>query len=81
LLSAWRSDDWQSLTFVGEHHQAELRITGPDSAAVAARLVDGLAEAEFAIKGQIVADIAPVAPVTASDGSTLLRFEALTVAE
>ena len=82
LLSAWQSDDWQSLTFVGERHHAELRITGADSAAVAARLMEGIGEAELTITGQIVADITPTAASrTGSDGSTLVNFEALTVAE
>lgn len=38
LLSAWRSVDWQSLTFVGERHHISLRICGPDSAQAVSRL-------------------------------------------
>lgn len=82
LLRAWRSVDWQSLTFVGERHHISLRICGPDSAAAVGRLTSGLEEAEFDIPGQIVADIAVVGgPDRASDGSTTLNLEALTVAE
>ena len=82
LLINWRSVDWQSLTFVGERHHVTLRVTGPDSADVVNRLTDGLAEAEFAIPGQIVADIAPIGePECADDGSATLCIEALTIAE
>ena len=45
-------------------------------------LACGLQDAEFDIPGQIVADITVVAgPDRASDGSTTLNLEALTVAE
>ena len=82
LLSAWRSMDWQSLTFVGERHHISLRIAGPDSADAVARLTSGIEDAEFEIPGQIVADITIVGgPDRASDGSTALQLEALTVAE
>ncbi len=82
LLSAYQSFDWQSLTFIGERHEIELRIPGPDSALVAARLTDGLAEAEFSVPGQIVADISLQRPTSANpDGSTTLHLEALTIAE
>lgn len=82
LLTDWRSTDWQSLTFMGERHEIRLRIAGPDSQAIGLRLADGLAEAEFAIAGQIVADIAVVeAPTRSDDGLTTLAIEALTIAE
>lgn len=82
LLSAWRSVDWQSLTFVGERHHVSLRIAGPDSAAVAARLIDGLEDAEFAISGHIVADITVIGGIEpTADGFTAVSIEALTIAE
>lgn len=82
LLSEWRSVDWQSLTFIGERHDIRLRICGPDCAAVAARLTAGLEDAEFAIAGHVVADIALVAkPETSEDGSIALAIEALTIAD
>ena len=81
LLTEWTSVDWQSLTFVGERHEASLRIAGPDSAIVASRLTDGLADAEFVIAGHIVADIAMVGdPAGHADGSTGVSIEALTIA-
>lgn len=82
LLSAYRSFDWQSLTFDGERHEIELRVPGPDAEAIAARLSHGLGDAEFAIPGQIVADIGlQQPPSTNDDGSINLSVEALTIAE
>lgn len=82
LLTQFRSVDWHSLTFSGERHTIDLRITGADTKAVAHGLVTGIEDAEFVIPGQIVADIAVVgAPVRSLDGSLSLTIEALTVAE
>ena len=82
LLTKFHSVDWQSLTFIGERHEIELRIPGPASDQVAKRLCDGLEDAEFAIPGQTVADIAVHGqPVAAPDGSTSVMIEALTIAE
>ena len=82
LLTDFRSTDWQSLTFIGERHEMDLRIPGPDAQLLTARMSDGLAEAEFAIPGQIVADIGLARPpVRNSDGSISLHIEALTIAE
>lgn len=82
LLTEFRSFDWQSLTFVGERHEMELRVPGPDADILAKILTDGLAEAEFAVPGQIVADIALERPPSPNgDGSVTLHIEALTIAE
>ena len=82
LLTEFRSIDWQSLTFVGERHEMELRVPGPDADLLAARLTDGLAEAEFSVPGQIVADIGLQRPPAQNhDGSITLHIEALTIAE
>ena len=82
LLSNFRSTDWNSLTFAGERHDIALRIPGPGATAVAALLIDGLEEADFAIPGQIVADIALSRPPGHhADGAITLYIEALTVAE
>jgi hypothetical protein len=82
LLSDFRSTDWQSLTFVGERHLMELRVPGPDAASLTDRLTQDLEDAEFAIPGQIVADIGlERAPLHHPDGSISLFIEALTVAE
>jgi hypothetical protein len=82
LLSGIESVDWQSLVFVGERHVLQLRIPGPDADLLVGRLIDGIEEAEFAIPGQIVADIAVGGvPARAFDGSITLAIEALTVAD
>lgn len=82
LLSNFRSTDWNSLTFAGERHEISLRIPGPGAGPVAALLVGGLSEADFAIPGQIVADIALARPPTEQiDGAIMVEIEALTVAE
>ena len=82
LLTEWRSTDWQSLTLMGEQHRVRLRIPGPEAIEVAERLLGGIGEAEFAIPGQIVADIiSKGAPKALSDGSLEVSIEALTIEE
>ena len=82
LLTEFRSTDWQSLTFMGERHEMELRLPGPDAKALVDRLTIGLADAEFSIPGQIVADIdLKRPPIRNADGSFSLHLEALTIAE
>ena len=82
LLTEFQSTDWNSLTFSGERHVIDLRIPGPDANGVSDRLLGGLDEAEFAIPGQIVADIALIgSPARGLNGSLCIKIEALTVAE
>jgi hypothetical protein len=82
LLTKFHSVDWQSLTFIGERHEMELRLPGPNALQLVSKLVDGLAEAEFSIPGQIVADIGlDRPPLDNRDGSITLLIEALTIAE
>ncbi|WP_051504173.1 hypothetical protein [Sphingomonas jaspsi] len=82
LLTEFKSVDWQSLTFVGERHEIELRIPAPDAAAIAARLHAGLREEEFDLSGHVVADIQLARPpVEHRDGAITLEIEALTIAE
>ena len=82
LLSDFRSVDWRSLTFTGERHRIDLRIPGPAAAGIAESLTRDLAEAEFNIPGQIVADIGvDGAMVEHPDGAISLTIEALTVEE
>ena len=82
LLTEVRSTDWQSLTFIGERHELHLRVVGAASAAIAERLCRGLAEADFRIPGQIVAEIAALgSPRLQADGSVLVDIEALTIEE
>jgi len=82
LLTDVHSTDWQSLTFVGERHQLDLRVTGRGSLEIARRICSGLEDAEFNIAGQIVADITVVGePAAGIDDSTSIVIEALTVTE
>lgn len=81
LLTDVHSSDWQSLTFNGQRHHLELRVTGADSGEVARRICAGLEDAEFSIPGLVVADVAVVgAPRRSRDGATELVIEALTIA-
>lgn len=82
LLSEFRSTDWNSLTFAGERHQIMLRIPGPGAEVIARLVTEGLDDAEFAIPGQIVADIALARPpANQPDGAITIEIEALTVVE
>jgi len=82
LLTEFRSTDWQSLTFIGEQHRIRLRIPGPAAAEIAARLVNGIEEADMAVPGHVLADIALAGePERRPDGSILIELEALTVEE
>ena len=82
LLTEARTVDWQSLTFIGERHAMVLRILEPDSIEVVRRLSEGISEAEFALPGQIVADVAiSIDPQMDADESVILIIKALTIAE
>lgn len=82
LLTEFRSVDWQSLTFIGEHHRIRLRVPAPDADETAGRLVNGLEDAEFVIPGHVVADVALAGePERLDDGSITINIEALTVEE
>ena len=82
LLTHVQSADWRSLTFSGERHQIELRITPLNAHTIVDRMCLGLEEAEFSIPGVIVADIGvAAAPSHGLDGSINVTIEALTVSE
>ena len=57
LLTEYRSTDRQSLTFMGERHEMRFRIPGPEAEGIFARMTGDMADAEFAIPKQIVADL------------------------
>jgi hypothetical protein len=81
LLSDYRATDWQSLTFAGERHRFQLRVTGADAEIVATRMTDKIEDADFNLSGHIVADVAVAAARRGSDGSVTIDIEALTIAE
>ena len=71
LLTEIVSVDWQPLTFTGERHRIELRISGPNSGEIAERMTVRLDDAEFSIPGVLVADIIVASgPSVGLDGST-----------
>jgi hypothetical protein len=80
LLTDYRSTDWQSLTFVGERHEMQFRIPGPNAEKLYGAITGRLSEAEFSISRQLLADIAVFgAPAHESDGSISFGIEALTI--
>ena len=82
LLTEYRSTDWQSLTFIGERHEMRFRIPGPEAAGIFARMTRDMADAEFAIPKQIVADVVVFGTSTRErDGSISFGIEALTIEE
>ena len=82
LLTEFRSVDWQSLTFVGERHEFQLRVPGPGALEVLTLILTGLEDAELEVPGHVVADIAAVGePRRHPDGSMTIALEALTVAD
>ena len=82
LLTEFRSVDWQSLTFIGERHEFQLRIPGPDARQLLSRLLTGLDEADLPIPGHLLADIAMVGEAgEQADGSLTAAIEALTVVQ
>ena len=82
LLTDYRSTDWQSLTFIGERHEFRFRIPGPDAEGIYDRMTGGLADEEFAIPRQIVADVVSYGqPARERDGSISFGIEALTIEE
>ena len=82
FLIDFRSNDWQSLTFVGERHEIRFRVAGPDADEVVDRITRGIEHAEFRIAGHIVADIVVAGPpLRDGDGSISVELAALTIAE
>ena len=82
LLTEYRSTDWQSLTFVGERHEMRFRVAGPGSEEIYRAMTGDLTDAEFAMPGQVLADVAVFgAPARQTDGSISFAIEALTIAE
>lgn len=82
LLSDIHSVDWHSLTLAGERHRVTLRIPGPGAEQMVRVFIRGIEDAEFAIPGHILADIAVTGtPTRALDMSVTLEIEALTVLE
>jgi hypothetical protein len=72
------SRPWASITFSGERHRLDLRLSGTDAGKAADAFLDGLSEREFDLRGHVLADVALVGDVRDGD-SVCLTLEALTV--
>ena len=81
FVSSFRSVDWQSLTFIGERHEICLRLTGPDVATTLSRLRTGIEDAEWQLRGYLVADVIITSEQVADDGSAFVNIEALTLSD
>lgn len=81
IVGRFQSIDWQSLTFTGERHELLLRLAGPDPNAALARLRCDLADAEWALRGHVVADIVIIGEKKVADGSIEVAIEALTLTD
>lgn len=72
------SRSWASATFVGARHEIGFIVDGDGAAPAAQAFVACLGEEEFALRGHLVADIAPVSSEIATDRARI-AIEALTV--
>lgn len=76
------SRDWASGTFVGTRHKLTFRSEGNEAGTAADAFLIDLAEAEFDLRGHILADITLVSQMRTSgpDGPPVrISLEALTV--
>jgi hypothetical protein len=72
------SKNWASITFTGARHEVTFLIGGETARVAADRFLDGLACADFSLRGHILADLALVDRQDREDG-VLVSIEALTV--
>jgi hypothetical protein len=70
---------WCSATFLGAQHRLTLRIDGPDAVNQASALANGLSEAEFDLRGHIVADATVDELRVDSETSAVLSLAVLTI--
>jgi hypothetical protein len=73
-----RSRAWASVTFSGARHELQLLLSGENAATAAGQFTERLGDAEFRLRGHLLADIALVSSDTTGEG-VRLRLEALTV--
>jgi hypothetical protein len=74
-----RSRSWASVTFTGARHEVALRMEGEGAGEVGDRFCANLSDAEFDLRGHILADISLIAHEALPEGGVRIRFEALTV--
>lgn len=74
------SRSWASVTFSGARHRVAFSLEGDGAAAAADAFLAGMEEADFDLRGHILADIAVVAEERdAVGGKVRVSLEALTV--
>jgi hypothetical protein len=79
-LEELASRSWASLTFTGARHRLAFTLEGTGADAAANAFLGNLGEADFALRGHILADIAVVGDERAPLGDRVkLQLEALTV--
>ncbi len=77
-----RSRSWASATFAGARHEVCMRVDGEGAAEATDRFLANLSDAEFDLRGHIVADIALVSDERRDgEDAVTLTIEALTVEE
>jgi hypothetical protein len=80
VIEEVRSRSWASATFSGARHELTFRIEGAGAGAAADAFLAGLREAEFSLRGHILADIALVSDERREAEDTVtISLEALTV--
>ena len=76
------SRSWASAAFCGARHRVVFAIEGAGAGEAADAFLDGMEEAEFDLRGHVLADIALIAAERAEDGERIrISLEALTVAD
>jgi hypothetical protein len=74
------SRSWASVTFSGARHRIVVSLVGAGAAAAADSFLTGMEDAEFDLRGHLLADIALIAEDRDLDGERVqVRLEALTV--
>ena len=80
VMEEIRGRSWVSGTFTGVRHELTFRVEGEEAAKEADIFLHGLEEAEFNLRGHILADIALVSRSADPAGpSVRISIEALTV--
>jgi hypothetical protein len=71
---------WASVTFSGARHKVAFTLEGEDASAAAEAFLARIGEAQFELRGHILADVALIAEERAPEGDRAsIRIEALTV--
>lgn len=85
FAGAFRIDElvcrsWASVTFTGARHRIAFSLEGEGAGAAADSFIERMGEAEFDLRGHILADIALVGEERSAAGERVqVRIEALTV--